>query len=241
MAKSNLTPSLVKRYTTIAELEKQPRGQVYVLNSTRGAIKGQLLINIPKQNGNGSTLIRIPDTFIPLDLTSQVTRRDLLESSEFRNTVTKGLLKLLNPVYAEALLETRDAKAELKRIQNEMERARAALQNATLSDAVDREEEEEIDEEDEVDLSTLKSAKAAKEGSTRDLNTPLTVSAKIKHIVSSSVADDLSQEDIIAKIRKHGVLDKDELIYLAGQFKNQPRVIKHLRSVREEMSESTRG
>ena len=229
--------SMVKRYQTIADVEKSDRGPVYVLNNLKGRHKGQLLLSIPKRNGNGSTLVRVPDTFVPIDLTAQVPRTDLLESSEFRSSASemKRHIRILNPEYAEALLATSDARAEQTRIMNEAEAARAAVQSATLGEDANATVDDEADDlDDEVDLSKIKSAKEQRATVKEKVESKelKNVSAKLKGLVSRSIEDDQDNTTITNAIRRVGVESKDELLFLANAFKDKKPVIAYLRTLK---------
>lgn len=78
--------------------------------------EGALIINIPKPNGTGSTVLRIERTWLPRDLTTQMSRRQLLESSEFRAAVANKYIVLITEEYARSLLRSADAEDEQRRL-----------------------------------------------------------------------------------------------------------------------------
>lgn len=226
MAKQVMVSSKVRKFTNLAEMEKEDKGSVFVLNVATGELNGQILINVPKKHGNGSDLVKIPRTFIPMDLTNQVTRSQLMESSEFRKTVTGGLLKLVTPEYAEMLLSSEDGREEKRRIENEMSKAKTIIANAGVT-SEDSEEEEYADREDaEEDAKKRREVKSSK---TADGG----VSVKLQTLVNSAAEDDLDERGIVAKLRNYngGEFKNKELDFLSKRYANKPRIMKYLKEV----------
>lgn len=212
---------------TLSELEQHDKGVVYVLNATTGDLNGQILISVPKKNGNGSDMVRVPKTFIPIDLTAQVTRSQLMESSEFRKTVTNGLVKLVTPEYATLLLSSDQGKEEKRRIENEINKARTVLANTGVTDGGDAEEEED----DYVDRESI--GKEAKKAANKAAGgESAKVSIKLQTLVNSAAEDELSQKEIIGKLLNYngGSLTKAEIDFLHKKYKDKPRIMTHLRS-----------
>lgn len=103
----------------ISDLEKSNTGPVWVTNTTKGAERSIIVLAVPKANGPGVDSVKVPVTFLPVDLTGQVPKRQLLASSDFRRAVTSGYLKLVEADEAEKTLEQPGAQNELRRIQDE--------------------------------------------------------------------------------------------------------------------------
>ena len=215
MSKAVFVSSKIKKYLDISQLESTDKGQVYVLNSE----KAQILISVPKINGNGSDLVKIPNTFIPLDLTTQVMKRQLMDSSEFRKTISKGLVKVVNPEYAAILLDTPEAKAEVTRINNELQAIRVASQT---QDSAATDEDEYVDAPQARKSAGKEMANAAKSPTSE-------VSQKLKQIVANSAVEEWTQPQIVAAIKRHGDLTTADRDYLGKKYKNFPRVDKFLR------------
>jgi len=90
---------------------------VWVLNKSRGRNRGVILIGCPKVRGSGDAdQIRIPNTFLPTDMTTSVPRDQLLASSDFRQAVTKGLIELIDDSEAKAILSKPGASEELTKL-----------------------------------------------------------------------------------------------------------------------------
>jgi hypothetical protein len=128
-----IVSSTIDKYTTLEQLEKEPRGPVYVINNLKGVYKGMVIVPIARRNGNGQDVVRIPPTFIPVDLTLQVSKDQLLDSSEFRRTVGKKLVVLVNPEYARRLLDTEDGRREAQQVQENMARAKLMVESQIMN------------------------------------------------------------------------------------------------------------
>lgn len=104
---------------TISQVEQAQSSSVWALNSSgsRGESKG--IINIGITEGNGrSAVVRIPVTFIPVDLTTQATKNALTMSPDFRRIVASGLVKLISEEDAMALLDNEESRREQRRLLN---------------------------------------------------------------------------------------------------------------------------
>lgn len=222
--------SKVQKYTTLAELEKDDKGPVFVMNASTGDLQGQILINVPKKNGNGSDIVRIPKTYIPIDLTAQVPRGQLMEASEFRKTVTNKLVKVVTPEYAQLLLSSEEGKEEKRRIENEMQKARTALQNAGVTSSDDEEEDEDDGFVEAADVGR-EAKRAANKQAAKSKGTEK-ISMKLQAIVASADEDELSQSEIVGKLLNYndGELTIHELAWLKKKYDNKPRIMKHLRT-----------
>ena len=107
-----------KLYVSLAELEEQEKGPVYVLNNTRQPEQGQICFTVPKLGQSGVDQVIVPSTFIPIDLMDQVSRKQLKESSEFKTAVRGKVLILITEAYAKEMLEDEDAEFEQERLFN---------------------------------------------------------------------------------------------------------------------------
>jgi hypothetical protein len=207
---------MIKKWATLEDLEKSSKGPVYVINATSGELAAKVLFNVPKVNGNGSDLIRVPRSFAPIDLAMQVPRNQLLQAAEFRQTLMKGLLRICNPEYAKMILNSEDGKEEARRVQNEMNAARQVVENAVLQDET---------EDDYVEVKDVaKNVKKAKEEGGDD-----TVNIKLKTLVNTAIHDEYSQPKVVGSLRNYGALTKKEVSFVNKKFKDSPRVRKYLR------------
>lgn len=114
----NLSPAVKKTMLTLTDIENMDKGPIYVLNSTKRPEQGEVSFTVPKLSGSGVDNVIIPSTFIPIDLMEQVSRKQLMESSEFKRAVRGKVLTLISKDYAEELLSEEDATHEQDRIFN---------------------------------------------------------------------------------------------------------------------------
>ena len=134
----------MQKTITLQELERSSSNSVYVLNNSSDAKRGRgdILFSMPRQDG-GEDVVRVPKTWIPVDLTDQVEKPTLLRSSRFRRVVSSDMVTLLHPDYAEKMLESEAAQEEKERLDNEREAARAMLAaNPTTPKDEDEDEDE---------------------------------------------------------------------------------------------------
>ncbi len=149
-----LVSSTIDKYTTLEQLEKEDRGPVYVINNLKGAYKGMIIVPITRRNGNGQDVLRIPPTFIPVDLTLQISKSQILESTEFRRTVGKKLVVLLNPEYARRLLATEEAQKEAQQVSENMARAKLMVESQVMN-GNNNEESSMVNDIDDSEVDSL--------------------------------------------------------------------------------------
>lgn len=100
---------------------------VYILNTTKGGDRGEVFFTVPNANGTKEDHVRIPNTYIPVCLTDQVTRRQLLDSSSFRRAISLGAITLLQSEDAEKSLQDPENAGEVSRV-------RQVMASATIAD-----------------------------------------------------------------------------------------------------------
>lgn len=224
-----------RKFTTIEELEKSEKGPIWVLNNTRDALEGKVIVSIPKKNGNGSDVLRVPRSFIPFDLTMQVGRMQILDSSDFRQTVGKKLLKLVTPEYAAVLLNTEEAKEEQTRLKNDENKAKMALKKAGIVDevasGVGEDDEEEFFEVATTEKGKKAAAKKTEQKAKAKDEPKRSPSIKVQNLVASASRDNLTDTQILAAIKRMANLKKVDLAYLSNTYSDKPKIIKHLKAV----------
>lgn len=103
------------------KLEQSPRGPIWVFNNTSGDNRSDILFSSARLNGTKIDTVRVPTSFLPIDLTKQVPRKQVLEGAEFRRAISRNLLRLVSSVdvvgYMESL-DKEDVDLELERIHN---------------------------------------------------------------------------------------------------------------------------
>lgn len=84
---------------TISQVEDSgERGSIWVVNRASASYirhGGDVVIGIPKMNGNGGDPLVIPQTWLPVDACAVFPRPRVLQSSEFRAAVLKGLIVII--------------------------------------------------------------------------------------------------------------------------------------------------
>lgn len=223
-----------KKWTTLAELEQKSIGPVWVMNtSEKSGDAAQILISVPKVNGTGVDVVRIPRTFIPIDLTMQVPRAQLLNAAEFRKTLQKGLINLASEPYAKALLSTSDGKAEQRRIENALMQAQVAADNATVASG-DSEDDDYFDPnnmEEENAASKAAQTKKTEEKVQRDAQPE--VNLKLQNLANTALEQKHSEQQIRSAIRNYGKkMNNEEFKFLASKFKSKEKVIALLKELK---------
>ena len=247
MASADVTRG--RKYTTLEELEMSEKGSVWVLNNTRDNLEGKVICSIPKKNGNGADIIRVPRSFIPFDLTQQVGRSQLLESAEFRKTVNTKLIKLITPEYAAVLLGTDEAKEEQQRLVNEENKAKMLLKKAGVVDGqvstgVGEDDEEEFFDTSKGDATPKKNKKSVaasvkEEADVADSTKTIKKgpSVKVQGIVAGASRDGLTEVQIVGKL-KNVTLRRADLAFLSRTYSDKPRIMKFLKSALKELKEA---
>lgn len=92
------------KFTSIDALEQSDRGGVYCLNITPPNKRSQVIFTVAKTNGIGLDSLYIPAMTYPVELTAQVTKRQLMESSEFRKAVSMRFIRLITKEYYDQLM-----------------------------------------------------------------------------------------------------------------------------------------
>lgn len=121
--------------TTLREVEEANSKTVFVVNTTKKDKRGQVIFSVPKVNGVGDDAVTIPATWIPIELTEQVSKNQLFASSDFRKAVSRGLISLVDHKWATDVLKSREATEELERLQNQQEYHRNIM-TATKTDDI---------------------------------------------------------------------------------------------------------
>lgn len=102
-----------------SDLEQETTGPVWVLNSSRGDLRGNVIVVASRPNSEGSDTLVIPATWIPVELTTLASRAQLISSNNFRITVSQGRLVLVDAGEAAEFMRTNKlAQAEAANLKN---------------------------------------------------------------------------------------------------------------------------
>jgi hypothetical protein len=239
------TTSRMRKYLTIPDLEANAAGAVYVLNTTEGNFEGNVVINVPRKNGNGSDLVKIPKTFIPVDIGLQVPRSQLLESGDFRKAVGNSLIKLVNPDYAVLLLASEEAKEEQARLVAEANKADTTLRKAGYVEPTGVPEDD--DEYVEVDGSgNLKDPAKTKRREERikkertEARAKREPQIKVQQIVTDAEREEMNQVQIIARLSSVRNMTRTDLAFLSKKYKDKAKIIRFLKDKLESIKDAER-
>lgn len=119
---------------SLRDIENDEGKTVFVLNTTKGKYRGQVVIAVPRPNGIGLDGVIIPPTFIPIELTEQVSKKQLLDSSDFRKSISRGLIIPVSTKDALSFLETDDAKEEIENLYASQQLQRDAMISTHVDD-----------------------------------------------------------------------------------------------------------
>lgn len=104
-----------KHFLNIAEAERAQSSSVWVLNTSNP--KG--IIGFEVADGMGTkVVIKIPVTWIPIDLTTQSTKATILSSPHFRKVLSHKMVQLVSQEYADSVMDQDAAQKELMRVSN---------------------------------------------------------------------------------------------------------------------------
>lgn len=110
---SSKKQALALKQITIHELEASSQSTVFVINNAKP--KGN--INLTVADGMGRQRnVRVPISWIPVDLTMQITRKSLLEDPQFRTLVAKRVILIIDNDAAREFLKNPDAAEEYARL-----------------------------------------------------------------------------------------------------------------------------
>jgi len=180
---------------SIRDLEDDlDRGSIWCLNTTEQAGKrSQLLFVVPKIHGQGLDVVEVPMTFIPIDLTLQVNKKQLLESSEFRRTVASSLIVLVDDTEAGLRMKKAGVKEEIERLRN--------LKTKTK----------------DVTINPLNAPEATNKAGTETTQILGTTSLPVKQIVltaQNTEEGEVSETQVVNSIRNMGTLQGEDYQYL---------------------------
>lgn len=105
----------------VTDLDSKKVKRVFVLNKTQSHEKGIIVMAFPKPNGQGTDTALIPNTFIPVELTAQVSKTQIIASNDFRRALASGRMQLIHEDDATVMLKSESAQRELRKIAKDQE------------------------------------------------------------------------------------------------------------------------
>ncbi len=121
----------MKKYLSITEIEAQDlKTPIWALNGSAHSEVGQagdVHVGIPKINGGTKIdALYLPQSWLPVCLTDQIPRAQLIASSEFRNAVNTKLLMPITQEYANQINSQEGAEEERTRLTQRRREVREA-------------------------------------------------------------------------------------------------------------------
>ncbi len=123
-----------RRRLTVNDVRGFDGHSVYVLNKAMSIFKVPTHLMLPHTSpDSGDTKpIEIPMTYIPIDLSEWAPKEELVRNGELMRMVNRGILELVSPDEAEAILNTPAGRAEQDRIEaDRMQRINSLPSEAT--------------------------------------------------------------------------------------------------------------
>lgn len=103
-------------FLSISDIVSQPHtSPIWVINNTKGDTRGICSFVIDRPNGHRDE-IRIPATWLPINLIERVPHSILMESVMFRTAIQSGAIRLIDNESALRLLSSEGVEEEMKRI-----------------------------------------------------------------------------------------------------------------------------
>jgi len=206
---------------TIAQLERGTiTDPIWALNgsaSSKVRAQGEVHVGIPKQNGTKTDDLHLPQSWLPVCLTEQVPRRQLLEASEFRNAVASGLIIPITEDYALALLSQEGAQEEKDRL-NEREQQ---IKDATAARTIQGSGADVITVEELTNINAGASVAGAEDDKPNALSSGFTMFvASIK---------DKAPIEALNRIRSRGQYTKPEIKYMLKELQHNEKVVAFLK------------
>ena len=97
-------------------LQQAQHEPIWVMNTTKAENRGNVFFTVPNNTGTKEDPVNVFVTWTPICLTEEVTRKQLLDSSQFRRAVNQGLLKLISSEEAQEIMESGGAREEAERV-----------------------------------------------------------------------------------------------------------------------------
>lgn len=200
------------------DLIDQERGAIWVLNTCDQVVDGGGDVQITVIVHGQPRILRVPRTWLPIEATKAIPRKQILESAFFLEAISKGLIMAISTEDAEVLLGQEGSDDELNRLAEAESIIRQAIQtkgygrNVTISGSSD-----ELEEEDQPVKKAFKAKIGRVDGKTEDSINLDDVSASFKAWVQKLNMAETSEAAMI-EIRRRAQITPDEAQYLADNI-----------------------
>ena len=212
-------PSLDPDELSISDLEQgNEKDPIWVLNgsaNSKAGMAGEVHVGIPKRNGSKVDDLFLPMTWLPIRITDQIPRAQLLESSEFRNAVNSGLLQLITQQKAETIMREDGAVDEKERLS---ERAKE-IQSATAARSIKDSGAEVVSVQELADNNRTQMDEERRDPNALDAGFVMFVNA-IK---------DSTDVEALNRIRGRGNFTRPEISHMVKELKGKEKVVAFLK------------
>lgn len=199
----------MSKLVTIKDIEQQEFGGVFCMNNTPAVQRSQIVFTVSKMSGEGLDNVFIPATGFPVELTQQVTKKQLLNSSEFRRAVSQKLIVLISEEHYNEMMREDGAAEEVRVAMQQMTTVIDVVDGAANSGAADMK------------------AELADEGKHR-------VHPQVILVCEQLDDGDLREMEALGKLRNLGELNKRSYQHISKSTKGHSRIQNWIKRVREE-------
>lgn len=195
--------------------------KVYVCN---GTLQAQLYLVIEMKDKNGKNrALKVPPVEFPICVSTQFSEDSIRESTDLREAINKGVLKLVDPDEAEKMLSTEDASEQF-----------AAFAMSPYADTApanaSRDSLERMNNKNEAVIQ-------AKELLSRKQNDETKITPKVKATLASFQSKEKSSKDTLLQLKRmKPVLSEADLTYIIGQCKSETTIREFAESTLAELS-----
>lgn len=161
---------------------------VYVLNTSvaPSGDKGTIVINF--YDGNRREFFKMPPTFIPMAVSDAIPVNNLKNSRDFKQSLLKGMLTLVDPDSAEEYLSTQEAQDEYEAL--------------VLSEHSSKAHGLSVESQVAARARVSHQANPG-QGPVQDVSAVDTVSNKVRGLIESHVSKELSGKQVLTALRRH--------------------------------------
>jgi len=179
---------------------------VYIINTSSlpSGDKGMIIVNF--FDGTRREFFKMPPTFIPMAITDSIPPKQLVESKDFRQSLLKGMLTLIEPVSAEAFLASPEAQDEYEALV--LAEHSAAGQHLNINRSVGQ-------------RARVAHHSGEGNGPIQDISAVDTVSNKVRGLIESLFAATLTPKEVLTQLRRHqSALQAVDFSYIVANTTN---------------------
>lgn len=203
------------RVLSSQDLIDAEHGAIFVLNTTnKVGIPNGGDVFITVEVGKSTRTLKVPRTWIPIEVTKAIPRKNLTESASFLEAIGKGLITPIDTEDAKTIMRQSGYAEELRRLEEfeatvrEASRAKGIGKNVTVSGG-----QEDDEEQNDREVKRKKVSVVSLAGDDGENESQATVSASFQAWVSKLNALD-NEVEARNEIRTRGELEEEEAHYM---------------------------